>query len=64
MAAASKTPDHPASVRVYPKYPERYPDEYVPGVGLDGAELPWDEAQAWLDAGLVVKSPPKPEPEE
>lgn len=37
--------------------------EYVKGVGADGADLPADQAEALLEAGLVVKNKPKaPEP--
>jgi hypothetical protein len=46
------------TTRVYPssKLTEL---EYVPGVGADGADLPTDEAEVLLDAGLVVKNKPK-----
>lgn len=45
-------------MKVYPN-PKLSPLESVPGVGVDGADLPDEEAQALLDAGLVVKSKPK-----
>lgn len=46
------------TVRVYPssKLPET---DYLPGIGADGADIPEDEAQEMLAAGLVVKTKPK-----
>lgn len=35
-------------------------NEYVPGLGPDGNEFPEDKAQALLDAGLALKTKPKP----
>jgi hypothetical protein len=46
------------TTRVYPS-PKLPPTEYVAGVGADGADLPTEEAEALLAAGLVVKSKPK-----
>ena len=46
------------TTRVYPN-PNLAPTEYVPGVGAAGADLPNDEAEALLAAGLVVKTKPK-----
>lgn len=38
--------------------------EFMPGIGPDGTELPADEAQPLLDAGLVIVKPePKPAPD-
>jgi hypothetical protein len=48
----------PDKTRVYPSL-KLSPLEYVAGVGVDGADLPTDEAEALLAAGLVVKSKPK-----
>lgn len=45
-------------IKVYPS-PKLSPTEYVPGVGVDGAELDAKEAEALLEAGLVVKNKPK-----
>lgn len=45
-------------MKVYPS-PKLPPGNYIPGVGPDGADLPDEEAQALLDAGLVVKNKPK-----
>lgn len=50
------------TMRVYPSS-KLSETEYVPGVGSDGADLPIEEAEALLAAGLVVKTKPKaPEP--
>jgi len=46
------------TIKVYPS-PKLSPLEYVPGVGEDGAEIPEKEAEAMLEAGLVVKTKPK-----
>ena len=46
------------SIKVYPS-PKLAETEYVPGVGADGAELSEEEAEALLQAGLVVKTKPK-----
>lgn len=35
------------------------PTEYVPGVSPDGTELPEEEAERLLEAGLVVRNKPK-----
>lgn len=47
------------TMKVYPnpKLPEH---TYLKGVGADGAELPEELAQAMVDAGLAVKTKPKP----
>jgi hypothetical protein len=45
------------TVHVKPN-PKLNPTEYVPGVGAAGADLPEAEAEALLEAGLVVKSKP------
>lgn len=45
-------------MKVYPN-PKLSDLEYVPGVGADGADLPDDQANALLEAGLVVRSKPK-----
>ena len=37
------------------------PNEYVKGVGKDGAELPEKQAEALLAAGLVQKTKPQAE---
>lgn len=49
-------------VTVYP-----HPDlaarlEYLPGVGVDGAELPADEAEDLVARGLAVTTKPKAKP--
>ncbi len=60
-------PEPPATMRVYPS-PDLPPTSYLPGIGVDGADLPMDEAEALLASGLAVKAKPKPadpaEPEE
>lgn len=48
----------PDTTRVYPSA-KLGDNEYVPGVGPDGADLPTDEAEVLLEAGLVVKSKPR-----
>lgn len=48
------------TLKVYPS-PKLPALVYVPGVGVDGAELPEQEAEALLEAGLVVKTKPKPD---
>lgn len=37
-----------------PDLPE---NQYLPGIGKDGADLPDKEAQALIDSGLAVKAP-------
>lgn len=49
------------TIRVRPS-PSLLPTEYVPGVGADGTDLPAKQAEALLEAGLVVRVKPKPEP--
>ncbi len=57
MPPADKT------TRVYPS--SKLADtEYVAGVGADGADLPTEEAEALLKAGLVVKNKPPATPAE
>lgn len=48
------------TMRVYPSS-KLSETEYVPGVGVDGADLPVTEAEAMLASGLVVKSKPRTE---
>jgi hypothetical protein len=45
-------------MHIYPS-PKLADTEYLPGIGADGADLPEEEAQALLDAGLAVKTKPK-----
>lgn len=46
--------------RVYPHPDLAAKNEYLPGIGADGAELPKKEAQDLIDRGLAVAEPPKP----
>lgn len=41
--------------------PDLPQNEYLPGIGKDGADLPDREAQALIDSGLAVKAPQKKE---
>ena len=59
MSASPKTPDHPASIYVYPSA-MLGPYEYVPGLGGAGAEWPWEKAEGWLASGAVTTTPPEP----
>ncbi len=54
-------PQPDKTMRVYPS-PKLSPTEYVAGVGPDGADLPTEEAEAMLAAGIVVKSKPPAKP--
>ena len=56
--------DAPKTVRIYPSstLPE---GSYLPGVGIDGAEVESDLAEEWVAAGLARKSrPPVEDPAE
>lgn len=46
------------TLKVFPS-PKLSPTEYVKGVGAEGAELPVEQAEALLAAGLVVKNKSK-----
>jgi hypothetical protein len=50
------------TVRVIPA-PDLPPNDFIPGIGPEGAELPESEARPLIDAGLVVVKPDaKPAP--
>ncbi len=49
-------PDKTIHVYPSPKLPE---GNYLPGIGEAGADLPTEEAEALLAAGLVVKTKPR-----
>lgn len=55
MTKTTKTPD---LVRVWPAPDLVARGGYLPGVGIDGAEVPADRAAEWVDAGLAVLTPP------
>lgn len=50
------------TVRVYPSPKlNKEAGEYLPGIGVDGADLPEAEAQDLVDRGLATTRKPKPE---
>jgi hypothetical protein len=59
---SAKAPEHPASLHVWALVPSKdRPLDSVPGISPDGTDAPWEEAQAWLAAGLVTDQPPDKE---
>lgn len=48
-------------MKVYPN-PKLPADQYVPGLGSEGAEFPDKEAEDLIERGLAVKNKPKSEP--
>lgn len=60
-APATSDEEAPALVRVYP-HPDlaRKPaKESLPGVGVDGADVPAALAAEWIEAGLAVSRRPR-----
>jgi hypothetical protein len=52
--------EHPKTLVIYPS-PDLPPGSFIPGIGVDGAELPYKEAKALLDSGAATtKKPPEP----
>lgn len=47
----------PGLVRVYPS-PDLPPTEYLPGIGVAGADIPADEAESLVARGLATTTPP------
>lgn len=45
------------TIRVYPD-PSLPEGSFIPGLGVDGADLPADEADALIGAGLATTTPP------
>lgn len=55
----------PGLLRVYP-HPDLPATDYLPGIGIDGADLPTAEAESLIERGLATTTPPAPpaEPKE
>ena len=52
-------PDPRTLVRVYPS--RKLPvGSYLPGVGVDGADVAPELAAEWIEAGLATTTPPAP----
>lgn len=57
MAKTTAPEAAPGLVRVHPS-PDLPADQYVPGVGAAGADVPQELADRLLAAGLVTLTPP------
>jgi hypothetical protein len=47
----------PGLTHVYPS-PDLPPTDYLPGIGIDGADLPTEEAESLIARGLATTTPP------
>ncbi len=61
---AKKKPSLPDPVHVYPATAMLERGEYLAGVGVDGADVPPELAQEWVDAGLATLEPPAALPDQ
>lgn len=63
MAKSPAPEAAPGLVRVYPS-PDLPSLSYVPGVGAAGSDVPREQADRLLAAGLVTTTPPVAAPDE
>jgi hypothetical protein len=57
--AKKKAPAAPATVRVYPHPDLSARNEFLAGVGADGADVEPELAKEWVEAGLAVRARPR-----